>query len=178
MTAIDYTQAMVEEARANCAVAGVSADIRRGDAHALEFADGSFDLIVNRNVAWTLFDARKAFAEWRRVLRPGGRVLIFDANWNRHLFDEQLKARYDYQMAEVARRYGPEAVPHYSDEMLAYRRNSPMCSQKRPGWDLQLLAEGGWSKLSCTLDIGGRVYDERERFIYELSPMFMIIAET
>ena len=177
VTAVDYTQAMVDTARANCAAAGVKADIRRGDAHALEFADASFDLIVNRNVAWTLLNAAKAFAEWRRVLRPGGRALIFDANWNRYLFDAQLNERYQYHMAEVARRYGPDAVPRYSEEMLAYRRNCPMCARVRPGWDLQTLADGGWTKLTCVLDIGPRVYDEQERFVNALSPMFMIVAE-
>lgn len=39
----------------------------------------SFDVIASRHLLWTLIDPRTTFANWFRLLRPGGRVLAFDS---------------------------------------------------------------------------------------------------
>lgn len=51
---------------------GRSADLRLGDAQALEFPDESFDTVVCTLSLCTIPDPRRAVAEARRVLRPGG----------------------------------------------------------------------------------------------------------
>ena len=50
-----------------------------GDAYALPPADGSVDAVVSRMLFWTLYDPPKAVLEWRRVLAPGGRIVVIDA---------------------------------------------------------------------------------------------------
>lgn len=52
-----------------------------GDAVAPDFPSGSVDAVTGRNLMWTLRDPVAAAVSWRRVLRPGGRVLMFDAPW-------------------------------------------------------------------------------------------------
>ena len=54
----------------------ITADFLKMDSHALSFEDNTFDLLINRNVTWTLYDPEKAYKEWYRVLKPGGRLLI------------------------------------------------------------------------------------------------------
>ena len=44
------------------------------DSHKLDFSDNSFDIIVCRNVTWTLYNPKKAYKEWTRVLKPGGKI--------------------------------------------------------------------------------------------------------
>ena len=46
----------------------------RADAEALPFADQSFDLVLGHAVLHHLPNLRRAFAEFHRVLRPGGRI--------------------------------------------------------------------------------------------------------
>ena len=48
----------------------------QADASALPLADGSIDLVVTRGVLHHLPDVAGALAEWRRVLRPGGAVVV------------------------------------------------------------------------------------------------------
>lgn len=51
-----------------------------GDAAHLPFPDASFDLVTCQTVIIHLADPRLALAEWTRVLRPGGRVVVAEPN--------------------------------------------------------------------------------------------------
>lgn len=50
----------------------------QGDAQRLPFADGSFDCAVLHLILAVVPEPAHCFAEVARVLRPGGRVLVFD----------------------------------------------------------------------------------------------------
>jgi len=54
------------------------ADLRLGDAEALEFADDSFDTVVCTLGLCTIPDPRRAVAEAWRVLRPAGQILLLE----------------------------------------------------------------------------------------------------
>ncbi|MBR7654700.1 class I SAM-dependent methyltransferase [Brucella oryzae] len=45
--------------------------------------DESYDAIICRHLVWTLTEPEKTFAEWYRILKPGGRLLFFDGDWKR-----------------------------------------------------------------------------------------------
>lgn len=51
------------------------------DAENLDFPDETFDVVISRNLTWTLPHAEQAYGEWVRVLKPGGVLLNFDANY-------------------------------------------------------------------------------------------------
>ena len=53
-------------------------DLREGDAQALEFPDESFDTVVITLALCTIPDDRKAVQEARRVLRPGGKLILLE----------------------------------------------------------------------------------------------------
>jgi len=59
----------------------------------LDYEKESFDLVLSRNLTWTLTDAKKAYAEWFRVLKPGGILLNFDANYGTHERGHSLQNR-------------------------------------------------------------------------------------
>ena len=85
MTAVDYTDAMLNEARLNAGEAAEHIHFHCMDAEKLGFADASFDVVVSRNLTWNLPHPERAYAEWARVLKPNGLLLNFDANWYRYL---------------------------------------------------------------------------------------------
>lgn len=74
---IDLSEEMMERAKKKAQDLGVEARFKLGDAENLSFETGSFDAIVNRAVLWTLPNPEKALAEWKRVLKPGGRLCFF-----------------------------------------------------------------------------------------------------
>lgn len=61
-------------------VARRSVSVVRGDAASLPFPDGAFDFVYARLVARHLPAPLDALAEMRRVLRPGGRVVVADTD--------------------------------------------------------------------------------------------------
>jgi arsenite methyltransferase len=72
-----------EATRANAAAEGVAerVEVETGDITALPFSDASFDAIVSMTVIHNIpsRDARdQALRELVRVLKPGGRIAIFD----------------------------------------------------------------------------------------------------
>jgi ubiquinone/menaquinone biosynthesis C-methylase UbiE len=78
VTGIDLSAAMLEIARRRAAELGRDVDLRSGDAQALDFPDESFETVTCTIALCTIPDDRAAVAEAMRVLRPGGRLLLFE----------------------------------------------------------------------------------------------------
>jgi len=74
VSGLDLTPALIERARKNAGVAGVNAEFIEGDAEALPYPDGTFDVVLSQ--FGHIFAPRPALAmrEMLRVLKKGGRV--------------------------------------------------------------------------------------------------------
>ncbi len=86
---LDLSPGMIEQARRYAAERGLAADFAVGDAESLPEPDATFDVVVNRNVLWTLPRPEEAIADWKRVLKPGGRIVVIDGDW----FDTRFSYR-------------------------------------------------------------------------------------
>jgi ubiquinone/menaquinone biosynthesis C-methylase UbiE len=78
VTAIELSPAMLELARRRAERVGREVDLRVGDAQTLEFDDERFDTVVCTLSLCTIPGDRAAVAEAKRVLRPGGRLLLLE----------------------------------------------------------------------------------------------------
>ena len=74
---VDISEEMLENAKKKTVDRGVKLEFKLGDAEALPFKSGFFDAIVNKAVLWTLPNPKKALVEWKRVLKPGGKLCFF-----------------------------------------------------------------------------------------------------
>ena len=69
-------RAWSRRSRRNAERLGLDVRTARADAESLPFADASFDLVLGHAVLHHLPNLRRAFAEFHRVLRPGGRIVF------------------------------------------------------------------------------------------------------
>jgi ubiquinone/menaquinone biosynthesis C-methylase UbiE len=78
LTGIELSAEMLAIARRRAAEVGLEAELLQGDAQALAFPDAAFDAVVCTFSLCSIPDDRKAVAEMKRVLRPGGSLLLID----------------------------------------------------------------------------------------------------
>jgi ubiquinone/menaquinone biosynthesis C-methylase UbiE len=78
LTGVDMSVRMLGIAGDRAAGLGRQADLRTGDAQALDFPDGSFDTVLCTLGLCAIPDDRRAISEMARVLRPGGRLVLVD----------------------------------------------------------------------------------------------------
>lgn len=74
---IDMSKEMLNIAKEYAKEKGLNVDYEVGSVENLRFEDNSIDAVVNCRLVWTLIDPQKAFREWNRVLKVGGKVLNF-----------------------------------------------------------------------------------------------------
>ena len=158
VTAVDYTPEMLEKAAENAAkFIGEKKEritFKRMDAQALEFEDESFDVIISRNLTWNLPHPEMAYKEWLRVLKKGGKLLNFDANWYGYLYDDKKREAYENDRKNVEK---GSLDDHYLctdiDRMEKIALQVPLSETKRPGWDVKVLEGLGAKKIEVNEDI-------------------------
>ncbi|MDQ6878706.1 MAG: class I SAM-dependent methyltransferase, partial [Candidatus Dormibacteraeota bacterium] len=97
LTGIDVSSAMLAIARRRANDLDHAVELREADAHALPFPDGSFDTVVCTFSLCAIPDERRAVSEMKRVLRPGGRLLLAD-----HVAGSTWPVRAVQRLLEVA----------------------------------------------------------------------------
>ncbi len=107
VTGLDLSRGMLVQAREVLLQKRQYPDLFQGDAEALPFRSSCFDIVASRHLLWTLPDPGKALAEWVRVLRPGGRILVIDGNW----FDPAVSKRLGRELSGLLANFSQSRNP-------------------------------------------------------------------
>ena len=145
VTGIDMSNKMLAEARKNAETFNVRADFVRMNAQELDFADETFDVVISRNLTWTLPDVVQAYREWRRVLKVGGVLINFDSDYgDKNFTNEQTCAKGEVE-----------------DEMLVECQEIKdalrISTHTRPSWDVERLEMLGFD-VACDENIASAVH--------------------
>lgn len=106
VTGLDWSEPMLARARAKSGSAGAGITFMQADAERIITPKASFDVITARHLVWTLVDPAAAFAEWHRVLRPGGQLLIVDGDFvRRGILARILGSGHAAMQSDMARRH-------------------------------------------------------------------------
>jgi ubiquinone/menaquinone biosynthesis C-methylase UbiE len=175
VTAFDFAETMLEEAKSNAKELSTKITFVQGNAMDLPFDDASFDVVFSRNLIWNLGEPKKAYEQWLRVLKPNGLMLVFDANWYTYLVDEDKRKEFDKDRENVRN----NSLEDYNiganfDTMEKIALERPMTLQSRPKWDVEFLSELHAGKVSAVEDIGRFLYSEKEMINYCSTPLFMV----
>jgi demethylmenaquinone methyltransferase/2-methoxy-6-polyprenyl-1,4-benzoquinol methylase len=75
---VDFAEAMLEVGRAKAARRGLPVELRAGDGTALPYPDATFDAVTIAYGLRNFADVNAGLREFRRVLRPGGRLVVLE----------------------------------------------------------------------------------------------------
>lgn len=175
VTAADVTEEMLKEAKKNTGVFAEKITWKLSDAQKLELGDCEFDAVFSRNVTWNLENAGQAYEEWVRVLKPGGLLCNFDADWYGHLYDEEKRSGYEKDRQRVEEK---NLEDYYTgtdiERMEAIARQVPLSRQKRPQWDVEALKNAGLTEVSCDTEVWKQVWTEEEIANNGSTPIFLL----
>jgi ubiquinone/menaquinone biosynthesis C-methylase UbiE len=129
LTGVDLTPAMLAIARRRATDLGRDVELRVGDAQALDLPDGQFNTVVATLTLCSIPDDRRAVAEVRRVLRPGGRFLLFE-----HVRSPLLPVR------TIQRVLDPLCVRFSSDHLL----REPLDHLRAEGFVVEHMERSKW----------------------------------
>lgn len=165
VTGIDLTEGMILRGRALAEKYGMDVCLIQMDAERPAFADETFDVVVSRNLTWTLPYPEEAYRQWLRVLKTGGILLNYDAEHAKHHYHDGLEGEKAHKMLSAKQ----------MDECMQIYGMLPVSGFKRPDWDLFCLRQLGLSEVSADRRIGERLFlkDDQFRTPY---PVFRIKA--
>lgn len=168
LTGIDLSEEMIRHAKLAAAACRLDAAFQVMDAEHPDFAPGRFDVIVTRNLTWTLPHLEEAYRAWFDLLRPGGVLVNFDADYcGAEEADEPtvLPENHAHKLVSPALWQENEDI---TMELSAYQ-------QARPAWDVNLLLRAGFERVSVDAGVWRRIYAEIDEF-YNPVPIFTIAA--
>ncbi len=84
---VDLSESILAEAYRRTEGTGLSVEYLVSDIHRMDFPDESFDACRSSRVFIYLDDPRKALSELLRIIRPGGRVVIFEPELDSWVLD-------------------------------------------------------------------------------------------
>lgn len=179
LTAIDYSPSMLSSAQqnANNFLKQSTIDWQQMDAQQLSFDREQFDVVLTRNLTWNLENPERAYQEWVRVLKPGGSLIVFDANWYAYLEDEALQHellmnRQQALKEDLEDYWQGEGVDEQAMEEIV--RQLPLTTKKRPQWDYEYLMKNFTVTIQIDEQFGDKVWNREEILNYAATPMFAL----
>ncbi len=165
MTGVDLTPEMIAQGKTLLERHQIEAELLVMDAEHLEFPDASFDAVISRNLTWNLPRPDKAYQEWHRVLKTGGVLLNFDAEYAKNV------SRCDQSKNKAHEMLSQDTL----DECNMLYRMLAVSALDRPVWDAQVLAQIGFTDIVTDTTVSERIFPVENQF-YIPDPMFSIRA--
>lgn len=166
VTAIDYSDDMIAQAKLLAQQLHYPpVNFLQMDAQHLEFPDESFDFIFSNNVTWTVPAPEKVYAEWYRLLSPGGVVVNLDANYG-YVFKVADESGWTEKMNKKYEEEGQTGIGQRPDmvrERNDITRELSITKECRPQWDLDQMYRLGFSSVYAEANITARIFPDMFR---------------
>ena len=114
---VDLSSTMIATARDRTRECGLNLSFVQGDVQKLDFENGNFDAVRAERLLQHTPDPDRALREMVRVLKPGGRIVSWEADLDLFIIDAQ-----DYETSRIMQRFICENFHHGAIGHCLYRR--------------------------------------------------------
>jgi ubiquinone/menaquinone biosynthesis C-methylase UbiE len=151
VTGLDWSEAMLAQARAKAEKRGARIRFVMGDAERTLERPESYDVLVTRHLVWTLVDPKAAFREWHGLLKPGGTLLVVDGDFVSDSFARRLVRLIERLLPGAASSaHRPNAMREAHERILSRVYFS---KGARAGEVAALLREAGFAQITIDHDL-------------------------
>ncbi|WP_160137812.1 class I SAM-dependent methyltransferase [Chryseobacterium sp. c4a] len=157
VTAVDLSPQMIEAAKQVSEVLQIPVEYAVMDAHSLQLEDNTFDIVFTRLMTWTVPDLEKCYLEMERVLKPGGTLLNFDADFGKTVFSTD---RHD------------ECPSGAIQEVNDIKSELEISKHERPSKDVEVLRAIGFNSINVDMNAQNHILGLPE----ETEGLFMLEA--
>lgn len=157
VTGIDLTEEMINYADRMIDIYGLEGDRVKAiqmDAENPDFPDGEFDVVVSRNLTWTLPHPMDAYRQWARVLKKGGILLNFDAEYAKYHHNKDVRDDPSHR----------GITAEMNDECHKIYHMLTISSLTRPEWDGEVLVNLGFKNIEMDINFSENVFAKHEQF--------------
>lgn len=118
VTGIDISKKMINVAKMKAKSCKANIIFEEGDAENPNCDVGSFDIVFNRHLLWTLPNPELAVENWRKLLRNSGKVVIIDGVWDNGDLRSKVRMTASDLLKLVVERKNPrKGHARYSEEL-------------------------------------------------------------
>ena len=176
VTALDHSAAVLEHAREHAAYHRVDIDFLQQDTAHTDLPGESFDVIVSRYACSQFQEPFVAYQEWHRLLKPGGILLNFDANWFSPLWNEQNGKEFLADEQKIREVMG-DFQDFYHDRLAMYHLSQYFLAfRERPEWDERVCSQLGFREIGSEYLPGDRIWNSVMSQRFRTVPTFVIKA--
>ncbi len=141
---LDLSEKMLSVAREKAARSGYgNVSFAIGDAEETGEEDNRYDVVINRHLVWTLPHPEQAIQEWKRVLKPGGKLIILEGNWHYNRLPDRISVFFGKCLLSLQEKRN--AFSHQGDYDEALKESLPMLKSKNAKRLSAMVAEAGFS---------------------------------
>lgn len=149
---VDLCEEMIAAAKEANQALKLNCEFFQQDAEKLSFAPESFDVIITRNLTWTLPHLEEDYQLWYTFLKAGGLLINFDADYGQTTFNKAAFLKFKEKAAqENVNLKGKSLHGDLSVETLeecdAIKHSLEVSKHRRPGWDVNLLRAAGFDEV-------------------------------
>ena len=174
VTGVDSNLQMLHYAQQNAREKGVQVEFRQ-TGQKLPFSDESYDVVISRDVIWMQLKPEEVLQEWYRVLKPGGCMLYFDADWYGYLRDADQTKEYKAYRKQVTEQTG--FIYSKAADMEKMACELPLTYRKRPEWDRNFWTQIHPKEFVCRENLNGMIYSNKEQIQYAKTPEFLVYVK-
>lgn len=157
VTAVDLSPQMIDAAKLVSEELQIPVEYGVMDAHSLQLESNTFDLVFTRLMTWTVPDLEKCYQEMQRVLKPGGILINFDADFGKTVFSTD---RHD------------ECPSGAIQEVNDIKSALEISQHERPAKDMEVLQKIGFTSVQADMNAQNRILGLPE----ETEGLFMLEA--